>query len=406
MKQGEQLMTKKGLSGTFLPNRVEPIHRWYSYIEGYSSELVEKELSKLDLDSISSIYDPFGGTGTTLLAASCKNIKPYYSETNPFMRGVVETKINDVRSLTNYDDLVMQIDLFKEKLFKSNLREETIDVAWDGFEKYFTEEALKDVLLIKNVIQEEQHNHLKRILMLALSSVLVKSSKMIRRGDLRFAKEREKKDVCPVREAFLMKLDEIIDDIIQHGASVKKNVELLAPDVRDIDAENLIDCIITSPPYLNGTNYIRNTKLELKLNDYIVGENDLKQYHSEGIVAGINNVSKRKGPGKRLKCIEGYLEQLTPVAYDKRIPIMVERYFYDMNEVLIKLSQVLKNDGVFIMDIGDSQFAGVHIPTHDILSELCENNGFRKYDEEILRDRYSKNGMKLSQKVLRFILEK
>ena len=203
-----------------------------------------------------------------------------------------------------------------------------------------------------------------------------------------------------------MKLDEIIDDIIQHGASVKKNVELLAPDVRDIDAENLIDCIITSPPYLNGTNYIRNTKLELKLNDYIVGENDLKQYHSEGIVAGINNVSKRKGPGKRLKCIEGYLEQLTPVAYDKRIPIMVERYFYDMNEVLIKLSQVLKNDGVFIMDIGDSQFAGVHIPTHDILSELCENNGFRKYDEEILRDRYSKNGMKLSQKVLRFILEK
>ena len=77
-----------------------------------------------------------------------------------------------------------------------------------------------------------------------------------------------------------------------------------------------------------------------------------------------------------------------------------------MNEVLKKLRQVLKNNGIFIMDIGDSQFAGVHIPTHDILLELCENNGFRKYDEEILRTRYSKNGMELSQRVLRFVLEK
>ena len=92
-----------------------------------------------------------------------------------------------------------------------------------------------------------------------------------------------------------------------------------------------------------------------------MGESDLKQYHSKGIVAGINNVSKRNGLGKRLECVEGYLEQLAPVAYDKRIPIMVERYFYDMNEVFKKLRQVLKNNGIFIMDIGESQFAGVHL---------------------------------------------
>ena len=58
------------------------------------------------------------------------------------------------------------------------------------------------------------------------------------------------------------------------------------------------------------------------------------------------------------------------------------------------------------MDIGDSMFAGVHIPTHDVLVELAEMHGFKKYDEEILRVRHSNNGTKLSQRVIRFINEK
>ena len=33
--------------------------------------------------------------------------------------------------------------------------------------------------------------------------------------------------------------------------------------------ENKVDVIVTSPPYLNGTNYIRNTKLELWFLGYL-----------------------------------------------------------------------------------------------------------------------------------------
>lgn len=39
------LVREKG--GTFLLNKTEPIHRWYSYVEGYSSYLVTEELKKL-----------------------------------------------------------------------------------------------------------------------------------------------------------------------------------------------------------------------------------------------------------------------------------------------------------------------------------------------------------------------
>ena len=59
------LIKEKG--GTFLLNKTEPIHRWYSYVEGYASCLIAEELKKhLALNpNIETIYDPFCGTGTT-----------------------------------------------------------------------------------------------------------------------------------------------------------------------------------------------------------------------------------------------------------------------------------------------------------------------------------------------------
>jgi len=90
---------------------------------------------------------------------------------------------------------------------------------------------------------------------------------------------------------------------------------------------------------------------------------------------------------------------MEPVSYDKRIPMMVNCYFRDMNEVFKKLRQIIRRGGYFIMDIGDSQFADIHVPTHQILSILAENNGFSLYDDTILRKRTSKNGMTLTQRL-------
>ena len=66
----------------------------------------------------------------------------------------------------------------------------------------------------------------------------------------------------------------------------------------------------------------------------------------------------------------------------------------------------MRDGAPFIMDIGDSQFAGVHIPTHEILSRICEKHGFTLCQQEILRKRRSKNGMTLSQRLLKFRLHK
>lgn len=394
-------------AGTFQLNKTEAIHGWYSYVEGYSSCLVVNELDQLANENIHTIYDPFGGTGTTPLVAVQRGIRAYYSESNPFMLGVIDAKINSVKRLIDSGVGTTVLREFRDRISTYSAQPLLTLPVWDGFEKFYDSVALTDILHIKEEISTINDADTRVLLMLALSSIAVQASKMIRRGDLRYATEKEKNPAdVNVLELFLDKLDTIISDIETDGSSVRYYAEKLSADARDINIENQIDCVITSPPYLNGTNYIRNTKLELKLNDHVVSEDDLPAFHSKGIIAGINNVSKRHGDIPVLPVVQPYIDELSPVVYDRRIVTMVAGYFMDMSTVISKLAHAMRDGGIFIMDIGDSQFAGVHIPTHDILSEICAEYGFEKYDETVLRERRSKNGMVLSQRVLRFRLHK
>ena len=394
--------TKKK-AGTFQLNKLEPIHNWYSYVEGYSSCLVVDELNKLNGQNIKSLYDPFGGTGTTPLVGVQNNMKSYYSESNPFMLTVIDAKINAVKNLIDNNIKSKYLKEFYSKIESMPLEYHNELITWDGFEKYFNQDVLYKVLTIKEEITKVTDSDSKKILMVALSSIIVPVSNTIRNGDLRYITEKEiSKKNYDVKEQFLKKLMVIINDIENSGNTINSNAIKASEDARDIELTNEIDCIITSPPYLNGTNYIRNTKLELKLNDFVITEEDLPKFHSKGVIAGINNVSSRNEIVNRLDFIDNYIKELEPVVYDSRITKMVIGYFNDMDRVIEKLALSMKDNGVFILDIGDSQFAGVHIPTHDVLTTICEKHGFVKYDETVLRERRSKNNMILSQRVLRF----
>lgn len=397
----------KAAAGTFSLNKGERIHRWYSYLEGYSSCLIDDLIKEVGVDKIQTIYDPFCGTGTTSLVASKYGIASYYSETNPFMQKVIEAKVNSVHRLRSSGVGSMHLQKFLEKIKNYNYQLSFDPINWNGFEKFFDDAVLRLLLALKSEVENIADNDTKDIALVLLASIAVRASKMIRQGDLRAAKESEKSEADrDVLANYIQKIEEAIADIDSDDCPTLSETMCLDADARNITAESIIDCVITSPPYLNGTNYIRNTKLELKLTDCIDSEKDLPEFHSKGIIAGINNVSKRKTDIAVLDCVKPYIDELEPVAYDKRIPLMVAGYFRDMDIVIGKLSHALKDQGIFIMDIGDSQFAGVHIPTHEVLSDICRSHGFELYGEEILRERRSKNGMVLSQRLLKFILHK
>src|SRR5699024_7627404 len=308
-----------------------PIHRWFNFSEGYSNQFIKQELSVIEQE-VKSIYDPFSGTGTTPLVASKNGIKSYYSETNPFMAFVCDTKINTSFSTEEEkEQIIEQLEMLLENIkLPTNIQcnSTATNIDYDGFEKYFDLKALYKLLTIKRIIKETCIvDRSRNLALLALASITVKNSKMIRRGDLRFVNEKEiQKKEFNVFHDFEDKIKVMISDLINQN-DVSEKTHFISEDARNAVFPEKIDCVITSPPYLNGTNYIRNTKLELKLLYFIQTEKDLPNLHSKGIMAGINGVSKRRKIPFILEEIRPYLERLEPVSYDRRIPIMMSGYF-------------------------------------------------------------------------------
>lgn len=396
--------------GTFALNKKEAIHRWYKYDEGYSSNFIYREIENIP-SSINTIFEPFAGSGTTPLAASELGIKTYYTESNPFMRFITDTKTNVVsRCIKNKEEIKINLNTFLEQVETSiNNNQNTItkNISIGGFEKFYHPAVLKKLLIIKEEINNISSNDCKDLARLALASISVKVSLMKKSGDLRKARPGEKKeDDFNVSKHYRAKIEQIIEDIEQFEDISLSEVICSGDDARTAILPEKVDCIITSPPYLNGTNYIRNTKLELNMLDFIVNDTEMKKFHSTGIIAGINNVSKRTYIENNIPELQPYLDELEPVSYDTRLSKMIIGYFNNMNDFFENSSNNVKDNGYLILDIGDSQFAGVHIPTDEILTIIAEKNGFYLYEEEILRTRRSKNQMLLSQKVLRFQLKK
>lgn len=396
---------------SFKDSKELPIYNWYPYVEGFSASWLRKELDTLS--HLDVVYDPFGGSGTTSLECVNRNISSYYSEVNPFMRFVAETKCNASRlakqNLNQTDEIFKSfLRYVKSEQFitdSSNMTLVEYESAFPGRE-FFEEEHIKQLLTARQkVVEIDCESYIKDLLILSITSIAVASSNMTRRADLRKRKPNEYKDrIVNIPVALCKKVNVIFNDLkfVSTGEATVTNLNRDARE-RSTLAEGSIDLAITSPPYLNGTNYIRNTKIEIWLAGFIQHERELKDLRNQMVCGGITDATKSRLENLLLfPNVEVIAELLEEDAYDKRIPLMTRSYFSDMYKVLSNIYYLLKPNGKFVMDIGDSKFGNVHIPTDRLLIELARNIGFEvEYIDKLAR-RYSRDKTELTQVAIHF----
>jgi DNA methylase len=410
-------MSKKDV--TFVKSKDTPFQRWYPYIEGYSPDFVKSLIKNFDIKS-TLIYEPFAGTGTTLFAADEEGISTVYSEVNPLLQYLILTKTKVLSAKENI-----------RKKLSSNLKDISITIlnSLNNFEEdkflrdayktifassiYFTDETLTQILKLRSYIDivKLENELLADTLTIAVLSCLLPVSHLKKAGDVRFktAKELEK-ELTSFEEILPQKIADIAEDVANFEYTLKTNHEFILANAKNIGRiyDLKIGAIITSPPYLNGTNYFRNTKVELWFLRYLQYENDLRFFRDQALTSGINDVKKEYGYANGLditsksKILKSTLIELNKKAYDSRIPIMAKSYFEEMYGIFKDSKEHLINNAKILIDIGDSIFCGVHINTDEILIELLLELGYKLIDNKILRKRRSRNKEMLTQSLLVF----
>ena len=400
------------IQATFNGGRQEPMHEWYPWLEGYSPAFVESVIGSYCPDA-KSVFDPFGGTGTTPLTASRLGKRAYFCEINPILQYLTASKVT---ALTLRDrqraKLVVDLLALAEALddrIDAHRQDSRLDQAYKaafGESKFFDDNVFADVLSCRTMIDDIGCTTplAARFLTVAVLRALIPASRLIRRGDLRFKTKKETaRHSRKLRAEISSALQMIAHDIDDLSPITQTPILLLE------NAKNLhrvpglsVDAIITSPPYLNGTNYFRNTKIELWFLRCLQAKEDLARFRFRSMTVGINDVTVGKPIGEMPSNVAPILKRLEAHAYDARIPRMVACFASEMHAILQSLRGHTRRGATVAIDIGDSAYAGVHVPTDEFIAESLDIAGFDLISELVLRQRYSRSQMKLTQRLLVF----
>lgn len=398
-----------GTSATHTGGKGEVFHDWYPYLEGFSSSFVSSVFEKY-LSNAKKILDPFSGIGTTPIYLTINGIKSYYCEVNPVLQHLVISK-SQVLNLERIEKikLVNKIEKIKKNL--QNLNSENKDLELDKNYKFLFNKSIffesSNYLLtlkLKSFSRKINDKLLKSLFDIAVYSSLLSASLLKRAGDVRFKtkKDLKNKKIPSVLKLVTEKLDLIQKDLerINKPKVTPKLICINSKDLINIKSEKL-DGVITSPPYLNGTNYFRNTKLELWYMEHINEKISLRDFRNETITAGINDVSSKTNK-EVISEVKILYEKLKKNSYDRRIPQMVSDYFFDMKKVAQGLKKQVKKNGILCIDIGDSIYNKIHVQTDELLIKIFSNLNLKLLDNIILRDRLSHSKVKLTQRLLVF----
>jgi hypothetical protein len=397
----------------FTPNVNELVHRWAPYVQGFSASFVQSifDLYKKTYAN-PIILDPFSGCGTVLVQSKLNGYPSFGTELNPLLQFIADIKVNcwDV-SPTYLIRTYHELPKTKRSPAPSFLHSDS----------HFNPAVLKNLELLKGGIdsirsRSDKKTKVKNLLKMAFSSILIDCSNLKRSPCLGYAKSKIVYDDAPF-VLFDQKINQIANDLrlIQSDYSnfIHTESHVALANAMDFNHSQYFDLVITSPPYMNGLDYVINYKIEMGWLDFVENQVELKKIKDDMVVC--DNVSKgliRDFSESSSSYTNDWLEEIRNNielnikrrgAYRRHdMPYIVHKYFDDMYKVMKKVVSSMKSGSRFILVVGDSLIADVYVPTDLLLAKIGLDLGLEI--ERIEKARVRRSGQIRSYKLRESIL--
>ncbi|MEZ4884743.1 MAG: hypothetical protein R3E32_08470 [Chitinophagales bacterium] len=368
-----------------------PIQRWFPYREGYSIKLVEAFLNELDIQE--SVFDPFCGSGTTLLASRWNNVASYGIDVNPISVLVAEVE-NSFYTSKDLDFLQKVIDDLSHLQVSCKIYKTSFTLS----DKVFNETILHALLQLKEYIEAIDYYGVQKILTIAWLSIVETVSNVKKEGNGIKYKNRKRtkngyinieqsvwEDANFPKDKFrfvvnilVEKLQMMLHDLKHHYGKVEKIPVIFQGDCLQFDKcfNDEIHFTFFSPPYCNCFDYFEIHKVELWLSELVQNRKELKELRTTGFRSNTN-----AGIDKPIVYHHPTLEKLLQLfdyqkLWHKKIPRVVMGYFDDMFMLLKKLYQQTAKGGHVGIVVGNSAYTGVIIPTDILIADMAQQLGF------------------------------
>ena len=290
---------------TFVQNKRLPIHNWFYFKEGFARGFVEASLKWMGVDR-GTILDPFVGVGTTTLTSRELGLDSIGIDASPLMVLVSRAKCED-----------QDIDLLEQqssKIFATRFERPDLSEVSSGVRRFFSKYVLEDVIFFRSLINSIEDGPSRDFFLVMLMSSAMKASYALKDGAVLRVTRRP---TPPFRRFFRSRVKRAIKEL-KRFTPLGPEPSLHLGDARQLDflADSSVDCIVTSPPYLNKIEYTKVYEIEYSL-----------------FLRDTRPAPIRSYIGSDAMSEEVLFPSLPPIA---------NAYFVDMKRVLSEMHRVLK----------------------------------------------------------------
>jgi DNA modification methylase len=321
------------------------------------------------------VLDPMMGSGTTIVEALLEGRRGIGLDIDPLALRVSQAKTIPM-SVDDLRDIGLKVVSHAQDLLANNSIErlmQKFDSRTKEFIDYwFYPNTQRELAALVLAIQTVDVSLVRRFLELTFSSIIVtKSGGVSRARDLAHSRPHLDKGKNPKNalEQFSLRLQKNIKSM----SHLDTKYALAAPlpgDARSMPLrDEVIDLIVTSPPYANAIDYMRAHKFPLVwLGESVV---DLTQLRARYIGSEkINSTRYAELTDKTESIIRQLAER------DRKKSSILRKYFTEMKAVLAEMYRVLRKDSPAIVVVGPSIMRGIDVQTHHCLAEIALETGF------------------------------
>lgn len=370
------LKNKEGNYWDFSNRKLDGIHKICQYPAIMVPEMQKELLSAVISEdpSIKNLFDPFHGSGVTLVEGKELGLLPGGIDINPLASLITKVKLEGI-SKKKIDRSIKNL---RKKLYNPNYDYD--EHYFININKWFREDIINSLSKIRKVILEEKCANIRRFYWVSLSAIVRK-----------YCNSRSSTFKLHIKEDLMISSMEnrVIGDFI---SLISKNYEYLPDYSRDKKyylktgnskekmkeiVDGSVDVICTSPPYGDNQTTVTYGQFSI-LPLFWIDRKDLGKI-DESLLDNFSNIDSMSLGGIKSLAREEYQSRLLDnyllsITEEKRAK--VRRFSYDYFEILLEFSRIIRSKGYLIMTLGNRRVNNQEYPLTEMTEEILSNLGF------------------------------
>ena len=370
-------LAKKHIDNTWdfrTANTKEYTHCYHNYPAMMIPQIASRLITEYAKNA-KTLFDPYCGTGTSLVEANVNGINAYGTDLNPMARLIAKTKTSKIE----LQILDLYLKEFSDYLFALNFGIKKLNIIQPSFKNidfWFKEETKDKLAAIKQFIVGIKDKKVQKFFLVAFSET-VRESSLTRNSEFKLYRMSEKQ-----RENFNPDVFGLINlKLVRNRTGLKKYIKKnqnsanthiynfnSAANMDKIHKKS-IDIVVTSPPYGDSRTTVAYGQFSRLSNQWLDVE-DSSQIDNQ-LMGGKAKTIKKIG----IDIIDKTIELINQK--DSKRAKEVYSFYYDYAKSIANVSTVIKHNGHACYVVGNRRVKDTTLPTDEITKCLFEKYGFK-----------------------------